>query len=561
MRKVKMIRKLGRNTMKFLGHLILLFSPLILEAQIVRGQLTTNELPSEITLYLENKTLNLAKLRILTNQLTDSDLTRLNGFSLPNRKKAFVRHVKQLSEKLEEVYFRHWPIRQEDYELIYELVLLQKAFIAQGKMDDKGPLGVFEKMKMIMTSCQSQHQFKYKIPKTIPQNALDEPTNSPYWQQNNSQIPLEKRFAELAKAKKIKDRDTLVILFKEFSYSGSAPKIKTYDLDLDNEWMLKWGDEVHTDIAGSRLFACLGFDVDHPYFYSKEKLTLIFDPEISSITSAQLKDSLTKIYGFDLSPFIYSEGIVSNKMVIAQPALAPFLGREFLQFKKCAVEARPDRVKRIGPLDLEDAYQANHKELRGAVLAHAWIDNWDTRAANTVLTTVHQGNYKYRISSAFSDLGTSFGVELSTLNRDFKVGLVNEFSWELAHKKGNKVSLAYQLNSLPYLYKTATYSDLYWMAKKIAAIDGKILEKIMNKTGWPKPIAQLYYYKLASRRASILSAFDILDPHPIFFDKNYSYSENGVEIIKNGELLVDYAVNENPESFLHTKGRFRNYGH
>ena len=99
------------------------------------------------------------------------------------------------------------------------------------------------------------------------------------------------------------------------------------------------------------------------------------------------------------------------------------------------------------------------------------------------------------------------------------------------------------------------------MATKIAAIDGKILEKIMNKTGWPKPIAQLYYYKLASRRASILLAFDIIDPHPISFDKNYSYSENGVEIIKNGELLVDYAVNEHPESFLHTKGRFRNYGH
>jgi hypothetical protein len=33
------------------------------------------------------------------------------------------------------------PIRPEDYELIYELVLLQKAFIAQGKMDEKGPLG------------------------------------------------------------------------------------------------------------------------------------------------------------------------------------------------------------------------------------------------------------------------------------------------------------------------------------------------------------------------------------------------------------------------------------
>lgn len=264
-----------------------------------------------------------------------------------------------------------------------------------------------------------------------------------------------------------------MILFKEFSYSGSAPKIKTYDLDLDNEWMLKWGDEVHTDIAGSRLFACLGYDVDHPYFYSKEKLTLIFDPEISSITSAQLKDSLTKIYGFDLSPFIYAEGIVSNKMVNAQPTLAPFLGREFLQFKKCAVEARPDRVKRIGPLDLEDVYQANRKEIRGAILAHAWIDNWDTRAANTVLTTVHQGNYNYRLSSTFSDLGTSFGVELSPVNRDFKVGLVNEFSWELAQKKGTRFPWRIDLIAYPIFIKLLHIQIYIGWQQKSPPLTGK----------------------------------------------------------------------------------------
>ena len=52
----------------------------------------------------------------------------------------------------------------------------------------------------------------------------------------------------------------MAVIFKELSHTGSAPKIRTYDLDLDDEWSLKWGDEVHTDVAASRIFAAIGYD-------------------------------------------------------------------------------------------------------------------------------------------------------------------------------------------------------------------------------------------------------------------------------------------------------------
>jgi hypothetical protein len=57
-----------------------------------------------------------------------------------------------------------------------------------------------------------------------------------------------------------------------------------------------------------------------------------------------------------------------------------------------------------------------------------------------------------------------------------------------------------------------------------------------------------------------LKAFPINDPNPIPFDKNLNITENGVDIVKNGVLVVDYERQKNPESFFHKQGRMRNYG-
>ena len=67
--------------------------------------------------------------------------------------------------------------------------------------------------------------------------------------------------------------------------------ISSVSLDLDNKWSLKWGDEVHTDILGSHIFAALGYDVDHPYYYGENKLTLVFDDlkEIKNVDDLKSK--------------------------------------------------------------------------------------------------------------------------------------------------------------------------------------------------------------------------------------------------------------------------------
>lgn len=528
-------------------------------AQTTRGVLLSDSFSHSANQFYVGNQINLLELRTLTNFLTNRDITTYKELEIPKRKKAFLRHVKQVSEQLEKSYVDGEKRSLSTDDKIYELVLLSNSLKQKTIQRAQLKVPIKKKIEMLYHTSKSRRTFKYKIPTATKPTYFISPQSSPYFHETDSGIPMHKQFVNLAKQKNIKIKDNLVVLFKDLSLSGSAPKVNTYDLDLDNQWVLKWGDEVHTDVVGSRIFAALGFDVDHPYYFGKNKLTLIFDNNSESLSKDEMIRRIGEIYHVDLLPFISSAGTITAEMAKSNSDLEPFIGKEYLRFLKCFVEARPDRVKRIGSFLPNDEINVNRKELKGAILAHHFIGNWDTREANTLLTTVHNGNYHYRISAVFSDLGTCLGVSRNNIPPDFKVGLVNELPWKAVKKKGNKIVFSNRVNSILPSYKNAKYEDLLWMANKIAELDGYNLQKIIDKAHWPKPIAQLYFHKLASRRASILNAFDIADPNPIEFDQTINITHKGVEVVKNGVLVVDYK-SKNPESFISKKGRLRNYG-
>lgn len=538
--------------------LILLLHSLLSIAQIDRGNLLNQEIPLVTSSYFTDDQLNLEALRKTTSFLTNRDIRTYAGYQIPKRKKAFMRHVKHLSEILERHYQEEKKSTPELHELVYELFLLESSLKQKTLARARTKVSLKEKISLVLTSYRSKRVFRYKIPEEV--RHTNEPGPSPYYHPVAADRSPHKQFGYLAKQKKVDAKKNMVVLFKELSLSGSAPKIGTLDLDLDNEWSLKWGDEVHTDVVGSRIFAALGYDVDHPYFYGRDKLTLVFD-EVAEVNNAEeLIQQLKAIYKVDIRPFISSFGMVDEAMAKEQKKLKAFIGKEYVRFVKCAIEARPDRVKRIGSFIPHTPLNEDRKELKASLLAHHFIGNWDTKESNTLLTTVHSGNYNYRISAVFSDLGTSMGVSLKTLNRDFKVGLVNKLPWEVVKRKGNKLKFNNRINSILPAYKNADYQDLFWMAEKIALLDSSMLRKIIDKAQWPTPIADLYFHKMASRRASILHAFEIIDPHPIKFDKQLNVYELGELVIKDGVLIKDYPMDRNPESFLKKKGRFRNYG-
>ena len=521
--------------------------------------LLSNNIPSSIDSFFIDNYLNLEVLRNTTNFLTNRDIRLFENDTIPRRKTAFIRHVKHLSEFAERHYFEAEKINSEVIEIVYELFLLETS-LKQKTLKKAEPKVIFrDKVSMAAATQKSKHLFKYNIP-AQEDTIFREPMDSPYYHKLKDGTPMHKQFAYLAKQKKIDPKKQMVVLFKSSSLSGSAPKINTLDLDLDNQWTLKWGDEVHTDIVGSRIFASLGYDVDHPYFYGKDKLTLVFDEESNINNSVDLVASLNEIYGINISSFISNFGIITKEMADSNKRLLPYIGKAYVRFLKCSIEARPDRVKRIGSFLPNDSENKDRLELKGSLLAHHFIGNWDTREANTLLTIVHSGNYNYRVSAVFSDLGTSLGVKIKTLPPDFKVGLVNDLPWVVVKRKRDKIVFTNQINSILPFYKNADYIDLLWMAHKIAQLDEYNLRKIIKKAHWPFPIAELYFHKLASRRASILKAFNIVDPNPIEFNKEISIVYENIEVVKKGKLIIDYKVLENPESFINKKGRVRNYG-
>lgn len=539
-----------------------------LTPSIARGSLLLKQYPSVLDSFVDNGRINLQYVRSVGQFLTDNDIIYYNKNLIPKRNNAFIRHIKHRIEQLEESYQNNESISDTTRELFYELYLYRASLIQKTKANSRTTLSLCEKTKMMTHTFKSRRVFHYKTcitkdeAKNINQSNLQEdPEDSPFWHQNPVQIAPAKRFEHLAKLKKIKAKKEMVVLFDKPSLSGSAPKINVLDLDLDNKWSLKWGDEVHTDVVGSHIFAALGYDVDHPYFYEENKLTLIFDglKEIKNVT--ELKDKIKDIYKIDLEPFITTSGTVTFKMAEELASLKPFVGKQFVRFKKCVLEGRPDRVKRIGSFVPSLLSNDDRRELRGALLAHQFIGNWDTREQNTLLTLVHMGKYNYKMSAVFSDLGTSFGVVQGIFPPDFKVGLVNEFSWEVASFCEGKIKLKTKVNSILPAYKKATYQDLLWMAKKIETLDEPALRIMVDKAKWPTPIAELYYHKLASRRASILKAFNLKDSHPIAFDKHLTIKVQDEYVIKDGKLLVDFEREKNPESFLSKRGRLTNYGH
>lgn len=541
----------------------ILSAPQPVQSQIERGELIYESSPSVLDKFYTDSLIDLVALRQNAHFLTNPDLAVYNSFIIPKRKKAFIRHVKHINENLEQEYLKGTLRSKEKDELYCELYLLEESLKHKAYYKSKQKFSFGEKIKMMNHTLKTKRVLKYKIPEESlnTMNKVHSYTgNSPYYHKPSADIPMWKQFDYLAELKKIDPKENMVVLFKDLSYSGSAPKINTYDLDLDNEWNLKWGDEVHTDVVGSRIFASLGFDVDHPYFYGKNKLTLVFEDHSEIKNVNELASKIKTNYGIDISPFISSFGVITEEMTKSTKDLKNFVGQQYARFFKCAVEARPDRVKRLGSFLPYEEINAHRKDLKGVLLAHLFIGNWDTKESNTLLTTVHDGNYNYRISAVFSDLGAGMGIKRNFLVQDFKFGLVNEFSWEVVSIKNNKIRVHDEINEILPAYKNAGYEDLYWMATQIALIDEFNLRKMVRKAHWPEPIEELYVHKLASRRASILTAFNIPDPHPIPFDKRLSIEKNGQLIVKEGILLIDYNRFENPESFISKKGRLRNYG-
>ena len=159
--------------------------------------------------------------------------------------------------------------------------------------------------------------------------------------------------------------------FVDEDTSGNRPKLTVTDA-AGVRWTVKLAppdpllNEVHAEIAATRLLWALGYLVDENYYVPSGRIQGVKD----------LKRA-TDVIGPDGS------------------------------FKVARFERRDPKLERVGEWDIENNEFKGSKELSGFLAAMLLINSWDVKPLNTVvLRTTGDVRDEYYI---FSDLGSTFG--------------------------------------------------------------------------------------------------------------------------------------------------------
>lgn len=488
----------------------------------------------------------------LTNDKIEADLF----LPLPKRKTLLKLTVIDICETIELGLGAGVSQPSEYSDLLNTLNLIRASFYNKGQIEQG--FSIFDILKIGIYNELSPWFLKFPVPKNL--TALENPPNSVFWTLLRTPSERKGRFDKLAEIKQVSPLPHIVE-FAAADGKGSSTKISVLDHQSQMRWTMKWGDEVHTDTVVSRLFAALGFYVDNSYYFQKN-LILVFPKNKNKIHSiADLTKKIYSQYKVNLSPFVTKWGIIDDSLILQNPDLANYRGRKFVIFSSAALEARSDSETRLGGFmpNLESVYQ--HREVRGALLAHLWLNSWDIKSDNTLLAFVENGNKERRTFASFCDMGLSLGVYISKFPRDMKGGLVNHYSWDMLEVKDNRVIFFDRVNSFTQNYRDVNYEDLRWMAGQIAQINSDIVSFALSHSGWPSFLQELYLHKIMYRRQQILKAFQVEDPYPAFqFNKNLTLKDGDKLVVQDGNLIEEPDLRLFPQGLLHDKGRFRGFG-
>jgi hypothetical protein len=496
------------------------------------------------TLAVSANSLTITDLRSRCDEMTNAGVTEMQGYQVAERKPWYLFHVRRICENQESLFDEGKFPDQKKWE---ELNLIYLSSVERLRIE-KG-VSLLEILGMGFAHDISPLILRYKKQAVVEKLIEDKL----YW--SAPEVPLSKAFDRQWISAGV-DPSFKWLRLDKLEGKGSIPKVHADDLRTGARWLLKWGDETHSDPVASRIFAGLGFNVDYPFFKSKGEFRLLLGHQgRKRRTIKQLVNFIHNSYKVNLSRLISSTGTVTDEMIQANPLLAGKLGETYLEFFGTTLEPRPAHETRLGPIMMDSLSNLQRRELRGALLAHMWIGNWDTKPANTLLTIVNQQGSTH-LKGSFSDLGVSMGVKISKFPRDLKAGLVNEFAWDILSEIGSKVHFNARMNHLPLAWRTADWSDLHWMARQIARMTSDDVKEILLESGWPANIQQLYLFKLAERRQQILKTFAISDPHP--WPSNRKYQD--LPEIVEGQLTREPNLSLYPQGLWHTTGRFRGYG-
>jgi len=321
------------------------------------------------------------------------------------------------------------------------------------------------------------------------------------------------------------------LTFRKMKYGSSgSPKLQASFERNGKKYKvkIKMGFEVHSEILASELAMTLGMHQDPIMPRRKVKLYLgknSFEAFATKWKRKYRKDNR------DMANYIDSKSSPDEK-------------EQWVVLRDVSIESRYEGMERLEGYHPEGWDHFNRREHRSLVLWYGFINLFDTKAGNHKVL-VDNIDKNPRVLYSMQDVGYSLhgGFNLSkpidTAKGALRYG-VNSFNKSMLHMKddgGVHIWWADVMQDQKKFIGT-TWSDVKWMARRIANLSRKDIENAVKKADYPKPVETMYILKLIHRRNEIVEAFKLKDEYPIIEIPNIdTYDEEGT--IEDGEIIVD----------------------
>lgn len=296
------------------------------------------------------------------------------------------------------------------------------------------------------------------------------------------------------------------IHYQKVNFRGhTSPKVKVYYLrnGVEQKVKLKLGQEVHSDIAVSRLFELVGLNQDKMQYKPFVKV------ELGKKSFQHLKSMFVNKYGLEnFNRHLHSWGGEA--------------GRQWVIFKDALFETRANKELRVSPFDISSWDLGNRREYRSLLLLWAWVGLHNMKPANLKFI-YRQTDDGFEPLLRIQDVGSSLGahIHLRKLNQGFSMfqyGRVNNFPSRFikSNRKKDEVKIDWDdFASYKRYFSYTTWDDLKWMARKIAAVSKNDMKLALEGSGMPEAVAHLYLIKLVTRRNEMVRAFGLESEYPL----------------------------------------------
>lgn len=363
------------------------------------------------------------------------------------------------------------------------------------------------------------------------------------WQHFEAKV-LERANAHLGKKGKIaqgdyslQDAQRVVFFDKTKPEGGSHPKIKVRDVH-GLGWKLKWGDEFFTEAVANYLYLELGGKYqDLNYTHTPANPVLVIfpqhDPKVN-LSASEVKaqnGGCGPIYSFsDLEKCIAANlrkvnvenhvwamksGLLTNDEIKSLAShvntnvdLTQWVGHNYALIGEISMELRDGKVlNRLGPMAQSSLGSEDDRAMRGMILMHLWLDNFDAKDSNGESGIFSDEKGKDSFVQSPTDLGAAFrGSVLQGVG-------INHFDHEKFLRHGFFSSGHFSYHRLlvyrPKTADTATFADTLWMARKIVNLPLRVIREAVAVSQMPDFYQETLVYKLVARQRTIAELYGL----------------------------------------------------